>query len=98
MPREGGSAGTPSRAGDPVGAARWYGPAVRRLPSRVRLPFGYDIRVVLTSDREMLDAMDEDDKSELADGLWDVDTRTIYVRRSLGFKRKAEVLGHELDH
>jgi hypothetical protein len=69
-----------------------------RLPAKVRLPFNYAIRVVLVSDREMLDAMDEEDRSELADGLWDVDTRTIYVRRSLGFKRKAEVLGHELDH
>ncbi|HET7292624.1 MAG TPA: hypothetical protein VFM88_09375 [Vicinamibacteria bacterium] len=71
---------------------------IRRLPSKIRLPFNFVIRVVLTSDREMLDAMDEDDRSELADGLWDVDSRTIYVRRSLGFKRKAEVLGHELDH
>ena len=64
----------------------------------MRLPFKFTIRVVLTSDREMLDAMDEEDRSELADGLWDVENRTIYVRRSLGFKRKAEVLGHELDH
>ncbi len=69
-----------------------------RLPAKVRLPFNDVIRVVLTSDREMLEAMEEEDRSELADGLWDVDTRTIYVRRSLGFKRKAEVLGHELDH
>lgn len=71
---------------------------MHRLPSKVRLPFKFTIRVVLTSDREMLDAMDEEDRSELADGLWDVENRTIYVRRSLGFKRKAEVLGHELDH
>jgi hypothetical protein len=71
---------------------------IRRLPSKVRLPFGYTIRVVLTTNKEMLEAMDEDDTTELADGLWDVDTRTIYVRRNLPFKRKAEVLGHELDH
>jgi Zn-dependent peptidase ImmA (M78 family) len=69
-----------------------------RLPFKIHLPFGFAIRVVLTTDKGMLDVMDEDDKSELADGLWDVDNRTIYVRRNLPFKRKVEVLGHELDH
>ena len=71
---------------------------MRRLPAKISLPFGYVIRVVLATDTEMLEAMEEDDRSELADGLWDMDTRTIFVRRNLPFKRKAEVLGHELDH
>jgi hypothetical protein len=69
-----------------------------RLPFKIHLPFGYAIRVVLTTDKGMLEVMEEDDKNELADGLWDVDNRTIYVRRNLPFKRKVEVLGHELDH
>lgn len=69
-----------------------------RLPRKVTLPFGYVVKVALVTDKEMLDAMDEDDPAELADGLWDVDSRIVYVRRSLPFKRKAEVLGHELDH
>jgi hypothetical protein len=69
-----------------------------RLPRRIALPFGYFIEVRLVSDRKMLEAMDEDDPSEIADGLWDVDRRTIYVRSKLPFSRKVEVLGHEVDH
>ena len=69
-----------------------------RLPRKIALPFGYLVAVRLVGDREMLEAMDEDDPIELADGLWDVDNRVIYVRRKLPFRRKAEVLGHELDH
>jgi hypothetical protein len=90
--------GRPVAAGEALRAARGIVCFVRRLPSKVRLPFGFTIRVVLTTDREMLEAMEEDDKSELVDGLWDVDTRTIFIRRKLLFSRKAEVLGHELDH
>lgn len=73
---------------------------LRRLPATVRFPYGYVIRVVLVTDGEMLEAMDEDkrDKDELSDGLWDVGERVIRVRRSLPLKRKWYVLSHEMDH
>ena len=71
---------------------------MKRLPTRIRLPFHYTIKVVSLSDKAMLVEQEEDDKNELVDGLWDVEQRTIFVRKSLAFARKAEVLGHELDH
>lgn len=70
----------------------------RRLPANIHLPFGYRIKVCLVTDAEMLAVMDEEDRNELVDGLWDVDTRRIYIRRRMASARKAEVLGHELDH
>lgn len=70
----------------------------RRLPAKIDLPFGYRIKVALVTDAEMLLAMDEEERTELADSLWDVDCRTIFVRRRLSGERKAEMLGQELDH
>jgi len=69
-----------------------------RLPASVRLPFGYTVKVRLVTDAEMLAALEEDDKDELCDGLWLVDTREILILKSLSKKRRAEILGHELDH
>jgi Zn-dependent peptidase ImmA (M78 family) len=64
-----------------------------RLPSRVCLPFGYTVRVRLLTDTEM-QAHDAED----ADGFYDGDERTIYIRHSLSVRRKRYVLGHELFH
>jgi Zn-dependent peptidase ImmA (M78 family) len=69
-----------------------------RLPSRVTLPFGYIIQVKQLTDAEMLDEQDECDREELLDGLWDADTRTIFVRASLPMGRRRYILGHEIGH
>lgn len=66
-----------------------------RLPARVNLPFGYDIQVRQVSDAEM---RTQNDDGELSDGLWDVETRTIYIRKALSLRRRKYILGHEVTH
>ena len=63
-----------------------------RIPSRVILPFGYRIAVKLVTDSEM-DARDDN-----ADGVWDSDSRTIYIRKRLPMTRRRYILAHELGH
>ena len=63
-----------------------------RIPSRVVLPFGYRITVRMLTDTEM------DQRDTSADGIWDSDTRTIYIRKSLPATRRRYILGHELGH
>jgi Zn-dependent peptidase ImmA (M78 family) len=69
-----------------------------RLPPRVTFPFGYVVEVRQVTDSEMLAEQEEDNREEVADGLWDVETRTIYVRKSLPLRRKRYILGHEVGH
>lgn len=64
-----------------------------RIPSQVRLPFGYVVKVKHASAVE-LDDMECPD----CDGLWDCDTKTIYIRRSLSITRRRYILAHELGH
>lgn len=52
----------------------------------------------MVTDAQMLEALEDDDKDNLCDGLWLVDTREILLLKSLTLVRKAEILGHELDH
>lgn len=59
-----------------------------RLPKRVVLPFGYVVSVKQRPDSEM----------EGQDGLWDVETRTISIRKSLPLRRRRYILIHELGH
>lgn len=66
-----------------------------RLPARVCLPFGYVVLVRQVSDQEM---RAQDDDGDLNDGLWDCETRTIYVRSALPMKRRRYILAHELGH
>lgn len=68
-----------------------------RLPSSVRLPFGYVVLVKLVTDAEMADSI-ECEVDEIPDGSWDMDTRTIFVRRAVPLRRKRYALGHELGH
>jgi len=63
-----------------------------RIPSRVVLPFGYRISVRMLSDADM-DQRDRD-----ADGIWDPDNRTIYIRKRLPVTRRRYILVHELGH
>ena len=69
-----------------------------RLPTRISLPFGYAVTVKQVSDTEMLEEQEEEERAEVVDGLWDVDNRTIFVRRSLSLRRKRYILGHEMCH
>lgn len=63
-----------------------------RIPTRVVLPFGYRINVRMVTDAEM------DQRDPSADGIWDSDTRTIYIRKRLPVTRRRYILGHELGH
>lgn len=58
-----------------------------RIPACVTLPFGYRITIKQT------DYIHTD-----CDGTWDVDTRTITIRKSLPLQRRVYILGHELGH
>jgi len=63
-----------------------------RIPHRVVLPFGYRITVRQLSDTEM------DKRDENADGIWDDETKTIYIRKRLPVTRRRYILAHELGH
>jgi len=63
-----------------------------RLPTRVVLPFGYIIRVKQITAHEM------DFICDSADGLWDDEEKTIYIRKSLPMTRRRYILAHELGH
>lgn len=63
-----------------------------RMPTRVVLPFGYRIAVKQVTDSEM-NTHDID-----ADGVWDSDSRTIYIRKRLPMTRRRYILAHELGH
>lgn len=64
------------------------------LPRVVHFPFGYTVAVKQVSDAEMKAEND----GEGVDGLWDCETRTIYILRSLSVRRKRYILGHEMIH
>lgn len=63
-----------------------------RIPGGVVLPFGYRISVRQLSDVAM-DKLDKD-----ADGIWDAETKTIYIRKRLPVTRRRYILAHELGH
>ena len=64
-----------------------------RIPSRVKLPFGYEIKVKIFPKTKLLE-VDPDP----ADGLWDVNTRTIYISKSLTHTEQIGILSHEMLH
>lgn len=63
-----------------------------RIPTRVVLPFGYQISIRQLTDTEM------DKRDANADGIWDEDSRTIYIRKRLPMTRRRYILAHELGH
>lgn len=65
-----------------------------RLPLSFSFPFAPRIEIRQVSSKELKDLLDEDEGE--ADGLWDADTRTIYILKTLPLKRKRYVLWHEL--
>jgi hypothetical protein len=64
-----------------------------RIPNKIRLPFGYTVKVRLAPGKlfGVLGAPD-------CDGLWDCDTKTILIRKSLPVTRRRYILAHELGH
>lgn len=67
-----------------------------RFPKRLTLPFGYTVAIKEVTDGEMRDMDDCDVRT--SDGCWDVDSRTIYIVKTLSPRRKRYILGHELFH
>lgn len=65
---------------------------ITRIPTQVVLPFGYRISVRQLTDAEM------DKQDANADGIWDADTKTIYIRKRLAVTRRRYILAHELGH
>lgn len=63
-----------------------------RIPTRVALPFGYRISVRQLTDAEM------DKQDANSDGIWDAETKTIYIRKRLPVTRRRYILAHELGH
>lgn len=67
-----------------------------RLPTKIVFPFGYVVLIKEISDAEMrLEAGEED---EFPDGLFDPDTRSIFIRKDLPLGRKKYLLSHEVLH
>jgi len=64
-----------------------------RIPSTIRLPFGYVVKVKLAP-ASLFKIMSCED----CDGLWDSDTKTILIRASLPATRRRYILAHELGH
>lgn len=69
-----------------------------RLPKYVHYPFGYRIRVVLTDEAGIREAAECDGDDDTPDGVWDVETKTIFVLQALPIRRQRYVLGHEMRH
>jgi Zn-dependent peptidase ImmA (M78 family) len=58
----------------------------------VILPFGYHIMIRQVTDSEM------DRQDANADGIWDNEAKTIYIRKRLLVTRRRYILAHELGH
>ena len=65
---------------------------ILRIPKKVVLPFGYHISVRQLSEAEM------NRRDPNADGIWDDDHKTIYLRKRLPLTRRRYILAHELGH
>lgn len=63
-----------------------------RIPTKIKLPFNYIITVRQFTEGQFNNL----DKN--SDGLWNVDNRTIYIRKSLPLVRRRYILTHELGH
>lgn len=69
-----------------------------RIPARVVFPFGYVVKIREVTVHEMRDLEEIEAGEEEAEGLWDVDERTLYVLKCLTRRRKRYVVIHELAH
>ena len=64
-----------------------------RVPRIIQLPFGWDITVKQLSQKALNEYADDH-----VYGLWEIDTRTIYLSKDLPFTQKIDILLHECDH
>lgn len=64
-----------------------------RVPRKIHLPFGWDITVKQLSQEALNEYADDH-----VYGLWEIDTRTIYLSKDLSFTQKIDTLLHECDH
>jgi Zn-dependent peptidase ImmA (M78 family) len=69
----------------------------RILPTKIDLRFAL-IHVELVSRERMREEAECEDDEPTPEGLWDVDTDTVFVGKWLRSKRKREVMMHELAH
>lgn len=65
------------------------------IPKQIRLPFGYTITVKQLDDRSFDDTVGEVD---YAYAHWNVNLKTIYLRKSQSTALKSYFLTHELIH
>lgn len=65
-----------------------------RLPKTLVFPFGYRVKVKVVTPTQMSQEFD----CSNADGLWDVESRTIYLSSRVPVKRRRAVLIHEMYH
>lgn len=64
-----------------------------RIPKYIRFPFGYTVKVVQKSPKEL-----SDDVGTSVYGYWCDETRTIFISRTLTAAKKRYVVLHELTH
>lgn len=72
-------------------------PKFGRLPARVRLGFGYVIRVVLLTPAQLADQLEQDETHTSA-GWWDDEDMAIYIDGSVSRARQRKAYWHELVH
>ncbi len=66
---------------------------VLRIPNHVTLPFGYRITIVQLGDREY-----DEENGEGSFACWDVDARTVYLRKRRPIRKRRADLAHEFLH
>lgn len=64
-----------------------------RTPKWLKMPYGYKVQIKQISRKKMTE-----DHSPDTDGIWDVDSGTIWLVKSLSPERKRYVLAHEIGH
>ena len=65
-----------------------------RLPKTLVFPVGYRVKVKVVSPTQMSAEFD----CSAVDGLWDVESRTIYLSSRVPARRRRAVLIHEMFH
>ena len=65
----------------------------KRIPGRIRFPFGYTVKVVQLDHREF-----EEETGGGCLACWMTDERTIYLDKSRPIKKRRADLSHEVLH
>ena len=64
-----------------------------RIPKNIRFPFGYTVKIVQKTCKEL-----EDMAGEPIYGMWVDNERTIYLSKTLPAAKRRGILLHELTH